>query len=77
MNCADKNLILGLPIYLIGMILWLRYLERLYFGYWNKSNRVFVTPVLDKGSDHTGTIFTMTVILILWNVALLPVIFGS
>jgi hypothetical protein len=77
------GVLLGLPLYIAGMVLWVWFMKRMYFGHWikvydenGKRQRKFEKPMEFYTRDsRAGTASLMILLLTAWNVALLIIIF--
>jgi hypothetical protein len=75
--------VLGLPLYIAGITLWVWFARRMYFGRWikvydenGKKQRKF-EPAMEFNSNDskTGATLIMILVLTVWNIALLTIIF--
>jgi hypothetical protein len=77
------GVVLGLPLYILGICLWVSFMRRMFFERWvtvrneeGKKVQKLMQPMdFRSGDAKVGTAILMVVILAAWNVGLLNIIF--
>lgn len=77
------RVVLGLPLYFMGMAVWIWFIRRMYFGRWikvvneqGKKQRQFEKPMqFDTRDARAVMAVAMIVILMAWHVAMFNIIF--
>lgn len=77
------GVVLGLPLYMAGVAIWIWFIRRMFFGRWikvrneqGKKEERFEQPMQFKSNDSRAVAsLIMVIILIAWNATMLTIIF--